>query len=330
VAAYCHFPEVSTAACARVGRENKMSNAAALRRACPKMSHGWVLHPLIRHVPSLAVRRRAAAIREARATTITGAAFKPAGKRAGGGGASDGLASAPQSEGADEKEREDTGLEGGAVGGTGEGEAKRGADAGGATGSEGGADGSGKESEATGLKGEAAGGLDESDATASVGLDLNVLVLMLDSISAARFKEGMPLTYALLQSWAAPTYVATQAAAAAAQGVPAAVKGARTSAAPTHTPPAHTLPSHTARHNATGVGPAATSSAADPAAANVTAAAAAANATTASGVLSTSAQGWRSFRFEQFVVVGSNSPRNQVRKPSSPRQETRGMATAGM
>ncbi|KAL1522389.1 hypothetical protein AB1Y20_017379 [Prymnesium parvum] len=63
----------------------------------------------------------------------------------------------------------------------------------------------------------------------AAGLGVNVLVLMLDSIAAARFPAGMPMTHALLEAWRRPR-----------EG------------------------------------------------------------------------GWRSFRFDKFAVVGSNSPRNQL------------------
>jgi len=134
-----------------------------------------------------------------------------------------------------------------------------------------------------GEPGSAGAGAAEGEATSSAGLDLNVLVLMLDSISAARFKEGMPLTHALLESWAAPT--APEDASAS------------------------------ARHNVTALGSAqrrgasadpATDPAADPAADS--AAAAASDA----GTSVDGAEGWRSFRFDRYVVVGSNSPRNQL------------------
>ena len=59
VVAYCRYPEASPPACDRVGREGKPSNAAVLRRACPRLSHGWVTQPLVRFVPSAGVYQRA-------------------------------------------------------------------------------------------------------------------------------------------------------------------------------------------------------------------------------------------------------------------------------
>ena len=45
VAGYCQLAELTkqSSACERVGRERKKSNAAAIRRQCHQMSHGWVL-----------------------------------------------------------------------------------------------------------------------------------------------------------------------------------------------------------------------------------------------------------------------------------------------
>ena len=60
VLAYCRFATHRGAACERLGRERKKSNAAALRRQCPPLSHGWVLDvavaPVVR--PQLAGRAR--------------------------------------------------------------------------------------------------------------------------------------------------------------------------------------------------------------------------------------------------------------------------------
>lgn len=89
----------------------------------------------------------------------------------------------------------------------------------------------------------------------SRGLGINVLMIMLDSISAARFKRGMPMTHALLEAWAHPTR------------------------AP-HSPPAARGASSDRGKAGGGNG----------------------------GV----SNGWRSFRFDKFSVVGSNSPRNQL------------------
>ena len=74
------------------------------------------------------------------------------------------------------------------------------------------------------------------------------MVIMLDSIAAARFSRAMPITHALLESWkgegedTADVMAGTDGAAGAARGA---------------------------------------------------------------------GRGWRSFQFEKFAVVGSNSPRNQ-------------------
>eukprot|EP00965_Chrysotila_dentata_P138141 4569837-Pleurochrysis_carterae.AAC.1 len=38
----------------------------------------------------------------------------------------------------------------------------------------------------------------------AAGLDVDVIFMMLDSISSRRFEAGMPITHALLKSWAAP------------------------------------------------------------------------------------------------------------------------------
>ena len=59
VAAYCRRPAFQTTACQRVGHEAKRSNAAVLRRQCPRHSHGWVLDVAVRNVPKLRVYNRA-------------------------------------------------------------------------------------------------------------------------------------------------------------------------------------------------------------------------------------------------------------------------------
>lgn len=102
---------------------------------------------------------------------------------------------------------------------------------------------------------------------ATEGLGLNVLLLMLDSISAARFIRGMPITHALLESWMAPDPPPTAAAPPS---------GTSISSVGTH-----------ARRRRRSRTPASSS-----------------NVSEVSG-------GWRSFRFDYFTVVGSNSPRNQ-------------------
>ena len=58
----CGIPPASrsrTTACQRVGHEAKRSNAAVLRRQCPRHSHGGVLDVAVRNVPKLRVYNRA-------------------------------------------------------------------------------------------------------------------------------------------------------------------------------------------------------------------------------------------------------------------------------
>ena len=117
---------------------------------------------------------------------------------------------------------------------------------------------------------------------------LNVLLLMLDSISAARFRQGMPITYALLEAWSVPSTDARLTLKKRRQRrrkgrhqfraddvARANNSAARRSAALSSTEP---LGPGTARTSSVDSGP---------------------------------AGGWRSFRFDLFTVVGSNSPRNQ-------------------
>lgn len=144
VVAYCRYPEASPPACDRVGREGKPSNAAVLRRACPRLSHGWVTQPLVRFVPSAGVYQRAKRVALARPAALATSAGRGDGKGVDKGG-------------------------GGDVGGGGGGPG---------------------------------------------GLGLNVLVLMLDSVSSERFASGMPLTRALLESWATPSAAAAAGQAA--------------------------------------------------------------------------------------------------------------------
>ena len=111
-------------------------------------------------------------------------------------------------------------------------------------------------------------GSSSSSGGASSLRGLNVMLLMLDSISAARFIRGMPITRALLESWTAPTDAASSVEAS-------------TSTQP-ETPRRRQRRRRRRRS-------------------------ASANADSSGG----GAGGWRSFRFDLFTVVGSNSPRNQ-------------------
>jgi hypothetical protein len=105
------------------------------------------------------------------------------------------------------------------------------------------------------------------------------MLLMLDSIAAARFERGMPITHALLASWAHPS-----------TAEPAATSGV------TETPaPRRRWRRRRRRRGGGGGGGGGGSSGSGSDAAD-----------TRDG------GGWRSFRFELFTVVGSNSPRNQL------------------
>jgi len=244
VAAYCRFKGASSPACERVGREGKGSNAAALRRACPHLSHGWVLQPLVRNLKSETVLRRMRGVAARRRGGRAAAGAAAGGVEDGDGGVERGVDGGVEGgvDGGVEGGVEggvDGGDEGGVDGGVEDG-VEGGVDAGVEGGVEGGVDGGvdGGDEGAMSDAGEGEAAVPETTGASGGdgggggdGLDVSVLVLMLDSISAARFKEGMPLTHALLESWSHP------------------------------------------------------------------------------GI---DEEGWRAFRFDKFLSVGSNSPRNQL------------------
>ena len=205
VAAYCFLADatIDSSACERIGHERKKSNAAAIRRQCPHLSHGWVLDAAVenRRMKNVArrARRRQRVWEERRKKAQLPAGVSARAGRDGGGGG---------------------------------------------------------------------------------GLGLNVLLLMLDSISAARFKRGMPMTHALLESWTA-------------------ADGERSDSTPTSvsTPTSPTATVASGRQRRLARGRRHGSQGGD----------GAHNHSSAAG----DGGAWRSFRFDLFSVVGSNSPRNQ-------------------
>lgn len=139
-------------------------------------------------------------------------------------------------------------------------------------------------------------------ADTGAGLQLNVLLLMLDSLSAARFAHGLPITRALLESWSSPTggrpadhtpsIVASARASASVSGTGATKSAQQDGAAPARAAGAGSAPP---RHPSS--------------ARELSRRARLDTASNASSGGTDS--GWRSFRFDLFTVVGSNSPRNQ-------------------
>ena len=120
------------------------------------------------------------------------------------------------------------------------------------------------------------------------GLGLNVMLLMLDSIAAARFARGMPITHALLESWAAPN----------GKAAPAELATFDSTATITAPPTRRRLLSSSRRKKKRSLRR-------DDSGGNATTMASSYSKSSQSG------DGWRSFRFDLFSVVGSNSPRNQ-------------------